>query len=149
MADTFIKLPPDSGASFEQATATDALGRHLPKASLHLNNAGVPVEVSKTNPIPTIPANALGIGIMQVAPVGSANGSPITTVQAAPAGSTVVRIYVPTSSTLTYTVAATQPVSPPLASIVLGTGIYDEPLAGTNMIYITAVTGTASKFRWL
>jgi hypothetical protein len=89
-----------------------------------------------------------GLGAMTAVPGATANG---TALGAFPAGARGVRIYLPTGTAITFTIAAAQPVSAPSAIITVSASTtgpnWDENLAAGQMIYVTSVTG-APLFRW-
>ncbi len=93
-------------------------------------------------------ASSVGLGAMQAVPAATPNGTPLG---AAPPGAKGVRLYLPTGASLTYTIASIAPAAAPAATFTVsqsGTGPnWDEDLAGGQMIYVTAVTGTPL-FRW-
>lgn len=92
-------------------------------------------------------AMTTGIGALTAIPGYSANGTALGT---KPTNATGVRLYLPSGSTLTFTIAASQPVSAPTATFQIGASTtgpnWDENLNGQN-IYVTAMTG-APLFRW-
>jgi hypothetical protein len=98
----------------------------------------------------TILANnpSTGLGALGAVPAGSANGSALGT---PPAGAVGARFYLPSGTSVTFTIAATAPGSPPANTFTIsqsGTGPnWDEALVGGQMIYVTATTGSPL-FRW-
>ena len=98
----------------------------------------------------TILANnpSTGVGTMTAVPAGTANGASLGTM---PAGAVGARFYLPAGSSVTFTIAATAPSSPPstvftISQVATGPN-WDEALAGGEMIYVTATTGLPL-FRW-
>jgi hypothetical protein len=89
-----------------------------------------------------------GLGALTAVPAGSANG---TALGAPPAGTVGVRLYLPIGAAVTFTIAASQPVSAPANLFTVsqsGTGPnWDEALSGGEMIYVTATAGSPL-FRW-
>jgi hypothetical protein len=88
-----------------------------------------------------------GLGNLSAVPAGTTNGTPIGT---PPDNYQGVRIYLPTSSSVTFTIASAQPQSAPtytftISDVVSGTH-WDENLAGQN-VYVTATSGSPL-FRW-
>ena len=85
---------------------------------------------------------------MVLVPAGSTNGTPLGT---PPFGIRGARMYLPTGTSITFTIAAAQPTSAPSATFTVSqasTGPnWDENLAGGQLIYVTAITG-APLFRW-
>jgi hypothetical protein len=68
-----------------------------------------------------------------------------------PAGAVGARLYLPAGSSVSFTIAASSPSSPPASVFTVsqaGTGPnWDEALSGGQMIYITATAGVPL-FRW-
>ena len=89
-----------------------------------------------------------GLGALTAVPAPSANGTALGT---PPAGTVGVRLYLPTGASVTFTIAATQPASPPGTVFTVtqaSTGPnWDEALSAGEMIYVTASSG-APLFRW-
>ena len=89
-----------------------------------------------------------GIGALAPVPAGSSAGTALGTM---PDGAVGARLFLPSGSSVTFTIAASQPVSAPASVFTVsqaGCGPnWDEALAGGQMIYITAATGGAL-FRW-
>jgi hypothetical protein len=89
-----------------------------------------------------------GLGPLTAVPAASANGTALGT---PPAGTVGVRLYLPAGALVTFTVAASQPASPPTNVFTVAqssTGPnWDEALSGGEMIYVTATSG-APLFRW-
>jgi len=96
-----------------------------------------------------VEATATGLGAMTAVPTATANGAALGTM---PTGGKGARLYLPTGASVTFTIAATAPGSPPLATFTASqatTGSnWDEPLAAGQMIYVTAQSGSPL-FRWL
>lgn len=97
----------------------------------------------------TVTLTAVGQGALTAVPGSSTNGTALGTM---PAGGKGARIYLPSGASMTFTVAGSAPGSPPSATFTISqatTGYaWDEPLAGTQMIYVTAMSGSPL-FRWL
>lgn len=127
--------------------ATDDIGGvHHQLVKLEFGAADSATQVSSANPLPTT-MPATGIGSLTVVPGGSPNGTPIGT---PPAGAVGVRIYLPANASVTFTVASSQPLSPPANTFTVSNSTtgpnWDESLNGQNL-YITAISGTPL-FRW-
>ncbi len=142
MADN-IPITAGSGTT----VATDDIGGvHHQLVKIEFGAADSATQVSSSNPLPVV-GTAVGLGSLTVVPSGSANG---TAIGSPPAGATGVRIYLPTGTAVTFTVASTAPVSPPTNTFTVSqanTGPnWDENLNGQNL-YITAITGSPL-FRW-
>ena len=92
------------------------------------------------------PTNS-GVGPLTAVPSGTTNG---TALGAPPADYHGVRFYLPAGSSVTYTVAANQPIGAPAPTYTISgstTGSsFDEPLNGQS-IFVTAVSGSPL-FRW-
>lgn len=106
---------------------------------------------SSGSPAMPVTQSAVGIGDMTAMVSGSTNGTVLGT---KPAGTTGVRIYLPSGTSVTFTIVASAPGSAPSAAFTVScctagsTGPnWDENLAGTENVYITATTGS-SFFRW-
>jgi hypothetical protein len=101
-----------------------------------------------TGTISPIPFNTGGIGPMTAVPSGSANG---TAIGSPPSGYTGCRIYLSAGDSVTFTIASSQPGSPPAATYTVTQSTtgpnWDEPLANGANIYVTAMSG-APKFRF-
>jgi hypothetical protein len=89
-----------------------------------------------------------GLGALTAVPAGAAAGVALGVM---PAGGVGVRFYLPAGASVSFTVAASQPVSAPASVFTIsqaGTGPnWDEALSGGQMIYVTATSG-APLFRW-
>ena len=91
-----------------------------------------------------------GLGALAAVPGSSTNGTALGT---PPAGKRGARLYVPPGASISFTIAAAQPSAPPATITVANPTAntlpanWDEDLAGTQMIYVTAVTGSPL-FRW-
>ncbi len=89
-----------------------------------------------------------GIGALTPVPGGSTAG---TALGVMPGGAVGARFYLPAGSSVTFTIAGSQPVSAPMSVFTVsqsGTGPnWDEALAGGQMVYVTATSG-APLFRW-
>ena len=89
-----------------------------------------------------------GVGALQAVPAPTPSGTPLGVM---PDGAIGARLYLPTGSSVTFTVAGTAPLGPPSSVFVAsgaGTGPnWDEPLAGGQMLYITSVSGSPL-YRW-
>jgi hypothetical protein len=89
-----------------------------------------------------------GVGSMQSVPAGSTNG---TALGARPANAAGARIYLGSTDSITFTIASLQPTIAPSNTFTISgstTGpSWDEALFGSEMIYVTAVSG-APQFRW-
>lgn len=98
----------------------------------------------------TILANnpSTGLGALSAVPAGSTNG---TVLGMFPAGGVGARFYLPSGSSISFTVAPAQPSSVPSAVFTISqveTGPnWDETLSSGQMIYITASSGNPL-FRW-
>ena len=112
-----------------------------------VDNTGTPIGTAG-NPFSFI--GGVGVGAMQLVPTASANGTALGTM---PTNAIGARIYLAASDTVTFTIAASQPVSPPSVTYTIsgasgGTGPnWDENLSNGQMIYVTSTAGTP-KFRW-
>ena len=125
-----------ANASSVTVTVTD----HVIVISAAVTAPAAPVYLKANNP-------ATGIGPLTAVPAGSANG---TLIGARPPGATGVRFYLPLGSSVTFTIAAAQPTSPPIAFTISGNGTgqyWEEALEGNISIYITA-TSNGAMFRW-
>ncbi len=89
-----------------------------------------------------------GIGALTPVPAGSSTGTALGTM---PGGAVGARLYLPTGSAVTFTIAGSQPVAAPTSVFTVtqaGCGPnWDEALAGGQMIYVTAASGSPL-FRW-
>ena len=89
-----------------------------------------------------------GLGALAPVPAPSANGTPLGM---PPDGYIGTRLYLPAGSSVTFTIAATQPTSPPSPVFTVTPATcgpnWDEALAGGQMVYVTATTGSPL-FRW-
>ncbi len=89
-----------------------------------------------------------GIGPLMPVPAASANGTAIGTMPGSAVG---VRLYLPAGSSVTFTIAAAPPSAPPASSFTVsqaGSGPnWDEALAGGQLLYVTATSGSPL-FRW-
>lgn len=107
---------------------------------------GSATDVSMANPMPVVNP-AIGIGSFIGVPVASANG---TLIGSKPAGAKGLRLYLASGDSITYTIAASAPGSPPSLTFTVsqsGTGPnWDEDLNGVDL-YITAKSGSPM-FRW-
>jgi hypothetical protein len=88
------------------------------------------------------------MGALQAVPAASANGTALGTV---PDGAVGARFYLPSGSSVTFTVIDVAPTSPPAAAFTIsqsGSGPnWDEALSGGQMIYVTGLSGVPL-FRW-
>lgn len=138
-------IPITAGSGTNVAT-DDIGGVHHQLVKIEFGAADSATQVSTANPLPVI-GTAVGLGALAAVPAGTTNGTAIGT---PPAGATGVRIYLPTGASVTFTVAATAPVSAPANTFIISqanTGPnWDENLNGQNL-YITAITGSPL-FRW-
>jgi hypothetical protein len=98
----------------------------------------------------TVLANnpSTGLGALSAVPAASTNG---TALGVMPAGAVGARLYLPAGASVSFTVAAAQPAAAPAVVFTVsqsGTGPnWDEALAGGQMIYVVAVSGSPM-FRW-
>ena len=98
----------------------------------------------------SVHATVAGFGPLAIVPASSTNGTALGTL---PTGATGARFYLGASDSVTFTIASTAPSTAPaltftISGAVGGTGPnWDENLAGGQMIYITATSGSP-KFRW-
>ncbi len=90
-----------------------------------------------------------GIGALAPVPAATTLGTPLGTL---PDGAVGARLYLPAGSAVSFTIAAAAPASAPsavfTASQALTGANWDEPLAGGQMVYVTALSG-APLFRWI
>lgn len=137
-----IPVTPGIGVS----VATDVVGsEHLQVMKLAHGATGSATQVSSASPLPVVNKSS-GIGELQAVPSGGVNGTPIGT---PPAGTSGVRLYLPTGSSVTFAVAASQPTAPPLTFTVSASTTgpnWDESLNGVNL-YIVTISGSPL-FRW-
>lgn len=94
-----------------------------------------------------VQSNALSQGGLLV-PSASTNG---TQLQSRPARTSGVRLYLLSGASITYYFADTTfvPSGAPSNTVQQTTaGVFDEPLAGTDTIFVTVVSGTVL-FRWV
>jgi hypothetical protein len=139
-AGTLLVTPDTSGTAINTlpATGQDTMAGSLPVA-IASNQSPVPV---------TVAAN--GLGAITPVPAATTNGTALGT---APAGKRGARLYVPPGASISFTIAAAQPSAAPTTITVANPSAntvpanWDEDLAGTQMIYVTAVTGSPL-FRW-
>lgn len=120
-------LPLPAGA----ATSTAQTAAQTSLTSIAANTAAVP-----------------GLGAIALVPAGTTNGTPLGSL---PTGARGARLYLPTGTAITFTIASAQPGSAPSAVFTITAATtgpnWDEALAGGQMIYVTATTG-APLFRW-
>lgn len=101
------------------------------------------------NPFGATPVySTAGLGGMELIPDGSTDGVPIGDF---PDGAVGVRMYLPPSASVTFTVATSAPVTAPLTAVMTNGGtstmVWDELLSGNAMLYIVDKSGAAF-FRW-
>lgn len=138
-------IPITAGSGTNVAT-DDIGGVHHQLVKIEFGAADSATQVSVTNPLPVI-GTAVGLGSLSAVPAGSTNGTAIGT---PPAGAVGCRIYLPSGSSVTFTVAASAPVSAPTNVFTISQATtgpnWDENLSGQNL-YITAIVGSPL-FRW-
>jgi hypothetical protein len=124
----------------------DANGETVQDQVVCFVSGGAAAPVTPTNPLPM--SSVAGMGAMQAVPNGTANG---TALSAPPNNSSGVRFYLPTGASVTFTVAAAQPIATPSSTFTVSNSTtgpnWDENLAGNAAIYITATSGGAL-YRW-
>jgi hypothetical protein len=85
---------------------------------------------------------------MTLVPAGNTNGTILGTIPSTAVGA---RFYISGSDSVTFTISSPAPSSPPSVTQTISlttTGPnWDENLAGGQMIYVTAISGTP-RFRW-
>ena len=91
----------------------------------------------------------IGVGALTAVPSATTNGTALGTM---PSNASGARIYLPVGASLTFTIAATAPASAPSSTFTVAqtnVGSYwDEPLSNSEMIYVTASSGSPL-FRWV
>jgi hypothetical protein len=98
----------------------------------------------------TILANnpSTGLGGLTAVPAGSTNG---TALGVPPTGMVGVRLYLPASASVTFTISARPPASAPAGVFTVSQSAtgpnWDEALSAGEMVYVTATSG-APLFRW-
>lgn len=89
-----------------------------------------------------------GVGALLPVPAGTTSG---TALGVMPVGAVGVRLYLPSGASVSFTIAAAPPSGAPASVFTAsqaGTGPnWDEALAGGQMIYVTALSGSPL-FRW-
>jgi hypothetical protein len=151
MSVSIVNFPATQGiaGSVSLSTGTNAIGSVL--SDLRVGGAAV----ATGNPVPVLQAGAVtlapnGLGALTAVPAGSTNGTALGT---PPTGKRGARLYVPPGASISFGIAAAQPGSAPTTITVANPSTntvpanWDEDLAGTQMIYVTALTGTPL-FRW-
>ena len=111
--------------------------------------SSLPALPAGTNLVGTVKTQGTsGLGALAAVPSGSTDG---TALGSMPSGAVGARIYLPTGASVTFTVAGSQPGSAPSATFTASASVtgpnWDENLAGGQMIYVTAITGSPL-FRW-
>lgn len=124
-------------------------GVQFPKHVMVDPTTGAAIGVSSAPLYATLSPN--GLGAITATPACSTNGTPLAS--SPPTGKRGARLYVPPGGSISFTVAAAQPSSAPLAITVANPSTntipanWDEDLAGAQMVYCTASSGSPL-FRW-
>ena len=139
-------LPLPTGAA-QDATLTSRLGTLGQKAMA----GSAPVTLASDQPAIPVTVAANGLGALTAVPAASTNGTPLSA--SPPGAKRGARLYVPPGASISFTIAAAQPGSAPTTITVANPSTntvpanWDEDLAGTQMIFVTALTGSPL-FRW-
>lgn len=146
-------LPIGAATHADMQALITALGAPLQAGPVTVN--GGPTAAGQTaanGSLATVAANTApaGLGPMAAVPAGSTAGAALG---AMPSGGRGARFYLGAADSVTFTVAGAAPSAAPAATFTIsgaagGTGPnWDESLSGSEMIYVTAVSGSP-KFRW-
>jgi hypothetical protein len=145
MADN-IAITAGSGTTI----ATDDIGgTHYQRVKQGFGADGTYTEVSTANPYPVRTA-PVGQGTIQSLPTPTTNGAALAAAPTAPAPS-AIRFYLNSSdASVTYVLASSAPGSAPAAGTTNTAtfanygSVFDEPISGGLLPYITASAGTVS-----
>lgn len=136
--------------------SSGVIGTGQGEVSLPVTDAGLATLVSASNATQTAMAASLvsiaskpGLGALTALPaISGSNGTALGT---PPAGARGARLYFPAGSSVTFTIAPSQPQSPPTLTFTASASTtgpnWDEDVSG-QMLYLTAVTGSPL-FRWI
>jgi hypothetical protein len=137
---------PATGDIVATLASDDVGGIQYPRTKMSFGADGTATDVSDATPMPS--KRMTGKGAFTSLPTPTTNGAAIT---GAPNNASGVQFYLPTGSSVTYTIAATAPTSAPtLVRTISNTNngdVVGELLDGQN-IYITAATGSPF-YRWM